>query len=482
MAHGYVLCRKCDVRFHKKEKKCPNCGKKYKKPLYARWWFVLLYLGSFAFFVAANVETYGLLEPVKQVQALIQTDGASLWDELVLGDMLPAPPTRVKDVNSNRADKLEVDLKKMTQMQFSAYVQACKDLGFNEFSNEGDSDYEAYNTEGFKVDISLHYGSHSRISLVAPGERNTQWLVIGLAAMLPAPQAFDINVEINTDKRLEVTLELMTQEDFNIFVEGCKAAGFVEASTETAVQYTAYNTECYNLSVGYNTYWHRASVKLCAPLEMTTLRWPTVGPARQLSAPPHRQGNITCDTAEQFTVYVAGVTPQGYANYVQNCEEKGFTVNHDRGENSYHAYNKAWYELRVSYEYGNIMCINVIAPDPEDIPTPTPTQTPKVTSAPSDTPKAGSSTTAADGMRPEFKKAMDEYEEFFDDYVELMKRLEKNPNDVSLLLQYAQFMAQYDRTMKALEAWEEEDLNSKEMSYYITVTNRISKKLLEVVQ
>ena len=66
--------------------------------------------------------------------------------------------------------------------------------------------------------------------------------------------------------------------------------------------------------------------------------------------------------------------------------------------------------------------------------------------------------------------------------MELMKNLEKNPNDLTLMLEYTQFMIQYDKTMKALEDWEDDNLNNKEMNYYITVTNRISKKLLEAAQ
>ena len=104
------------------------------------------------------------------------------------------------------------------------------------------------------------------------------------------------------------------------------------------------------------------------------------------------------------------------------------------------------------------------------------TSTPKSTATPKPTQKL------VNGMRPEFKAAMDEYEEFFDDYVELMKKLEKNPDDPMLLLKSAKFMVQYAETMEALEAWEDDDLNSKELNYYITVTNRINKKLLEVAK
>lgn len=60
MAQRSVLCKKCGSVFPKRDKRCPECGRKYKKPIHMRWWFVLAYLTSFLFFAASNIRTYGL--------------------------------------------------------------------------------------------------------------------------------------------------------------------------------------------------------------------------------------------------------------------------------------------------------------------------------------------------------------------------------------------------------------------------------------
>ena len=83
------------------------------------------------------------------------------------------------------------------------------------------------------------------------------------------------------------------------------------------------------------------------------------------------------------------------------------------------------------------------------------------------------------GMRPEFKEAMDSYEAFFDEYCEFMEKYSKNPNDLSLLTDYADFMSKYTDYMNKLEKWESEDMNDAELKYYTEVTLRIEKKLLE---
>lgn len=85
-----------------------------------------------------------------------------------------------------------------------------------------------------------------------------------------------------------------------------------------------------------------------------------------------------------------------------------------------------------------------------------------------------------DGMRPEFKEAMDSYEAFFDEYCEFMKKYKENSTDLSLLADYADYMTQYVDTMAKLEKLGEENLNDAELLYYVETSNSISQKLLKV--
>ena len=87
-----------------------------------------------------------------------------------------------------------------------------------------------------------------------------------------------------------------------------------------------------------------------------------------------------------------------------------------------------------------------------------------------------------DTIRSDFKKAMDSYEEFIDEYVAFMKKSAKNPTDLSLLTDYSDYMSKYSKFVEDFEKWETEDLNSAELAYYIDVQARVSKKLLEVAQ
>jgi hypothetical protein len=84
------------------------------------------------------------------------------------------------------------------------------------------------------------------------------------------------------------------------------------------------------------------------------------------------------------------------------------------------------------------------------------------------------------GISSDFKKAMDSYEKFMNEYVAFMKKYKQNPTDMSLLSDYADYMSDYSDFVADFKKWENADLNSAELSYYLDVQTRVSKKLLEV--
>lgn len=88
-----------------------------------------------------------------------------------------------------------------------------------------------------------------------------------------------------------------------------------------------------------------------------------------------------------------------------------------------------------------------------------------------------------DGMRPEFKKAMDSYEEFMNEYCEFMEKYaESDGTDVGLLADYASYMSKYTDVVEDFEAWDDGEMNTAETAYYLDVQTRVSKKLLEVAE
>lgn len=88
--------------------------------------------------------------------------------------------------------------------------------------------------------------------------------------------------------------------------------------------------------------------------------------------------------------------------------------------------------------------------------------------------------TTSEGIRPEFKEAMDTYEAFYDEYCELMKKYKENPTDLTILTKYLEMMSKIEEVDKAFEAWDSSDMSSEELKYYLDVSARIQKKLIDL--
>lgn len=87
-----------------------------------------------------------------------------------------------------------------------------------------------------------------------------------------------------------------------------------------------------------------------------------------------------------------------------------------------------------------------------------------------------------DGMRPEFKEAVDGYEAFMEEYCDFMKKFNESPDDLTLLGEYAEFLTQYTEVAEDIEALGESVMNDAEAKYYLEASARINQMLLEVAE
>ena len=120
------------------------------------------------------------------------------------------------------------------------------------------------------------------------------------------------------------------------------------------------------------------------------------------------------------------------------------------------------------------------APASEATAAPTTEATTEPTTEPATVPTTEAADDLVNGMRPEFKEAMDAYEAFYKEYSELLKKYTENPTDFSILGKYANMLTKADEVDKAFQKWDESDLNSEELKYYLDVNNRVMKMLVDV--
>ena len=375
-----VVCRKCNTPFPKKTKRCPNCGKKYKKPIYKRVWFIILVL------ILLVSLTKGADNKPEKIE----------WNSLVLSKQLPEPDLKKGNISTDSDSYLSVSFQKATDEDFKEYIETCKNMGYVEESYRSDSSYSAYRKDGYQLDL---------------------WY-----------------------KENKKTLE----------------------------------------------------ISLYAPAQMDYLTMPKSGLGSTIPVPDSIRGTILKDSTDRFSVRVGETPKEAFRDYVKACEDAGFVVDYDKKDTTFSAYNEEGAFLKVTYISFQMMDITVDAPKEiqETIETQQTTESKESAVEDNKTEETASETkeeaqgeskeVSSDGLRPEFKEAMDSYEAFYVEYCELFKKYSKNPTDLSLIAQYTKMMQEAVEMTAAFEKWDQDEMNTAELKYYLEVNGRVTAMLIEV--
>ena len=364
-----TVCRNCGAEIAKKASICPKCGLKNKKPIFKRFWFILL-----VFLVVFGA--YGKINELKG-------DGeAFVWSDIELSEQIPVPASNVGTIYSDTEKNLRMNVNRTDEDEYREYIEACKSAGFTIESEKNGYRYTAYNGAGYKLNLSYY----------------------------------------EKDKEMNISLE--------------------------------------------------------APMQMMNIQWPESDIVSLLPKPESAVGKIMWERTDGFSVYVGDTDKDAYDAYVNACADEGFNVDYDKGDTYYYAYNEDGYYLAVKYEGNCVISVKIDAPEEEEPEETIGEENEEETDE--TTPSVKKTERDDNEIRPEFKTAIDSYEAFVNDYCDFMIEYEKNPTDLGLLAKMPGMLADLAEMEKAFAAWEDDDLSNAELTYYIEVQGRVTKKLVDV--
>lgn len=310
-----------------------------------------------------------------------------------------------------------------------------------------------------------------------------EWSKIALNDQIPEPPSTKGTLFENSDEEFRTSLNGVSDDQYNDYLNACIEKGFTVDADKSSYSYKTYNSDGYSLDMSHIG--DSLSITLKAPMKLGSITWPSSTAGNLLPSPKSTTGKFSYEHDDSFFVYVGETSKADYDQYVADCSANGFNVNYDKGDTYYRADNADGYHISLKYEGNNIMTVEIKASKSSDTSTSEPTTTEPSTdpTKPSESEPSETKPTDAnlvDGMRKDFKDAMDSYEAFMDEYVTFMKKYSDNPSDVGLLVDYAKYVSKYAEMVDRFDKWESEDLNDAELAYYIDVQARVSKKLLEV--
>ena len=324
------------------------------------------------------------------------------------------------------------------------------------------------------------------ISAISGGKgkgEKIEWSKIELRDQLPEPPSNRGTLFENSDEEFWVSLDGVSDDQYNDYLDACVDKGFTVDADKSSYSYKAYNADGYSLDMSHIG--DGLSITLKAPMNFGSITWPSSTVGNMLPAPKSTTGKFSYEHDDSFFVYVGETSKADYDQYVADCSANGFNIDYDKGDTYYRADNADGYHISLKYEGNNIMAVEIKASKNSDTGTsePATTEPSTETTVPSEsssTETKPNDTELVDGMRKDFKDAMDSYEAFMDEYVAFMKKYSDNPSDVGLLADYTKYMSKYADMVEKFDKWESEDLNDAELAYYIDVQARVSKKLLDV--
>lgn len=316
-------------------------------------------------------------------------------------------------------------------------------------------------------------------------DKTINWDEMVLSAQLPKPPSDKGDVIINSADELDVNIKNISAKQYNDYVVDCKTKkGFTVDAESDSSEYEAYNNKGYKLDLNYYESSKKLSISLNKPMEMSSIVWPSSKAASQLPVPKSTIGNFISDSDDNLNVYVGNTSREDYNNYVKACADRGFKVGYDNSKNRYSAKNDAGWDLSLSYEGNSVMNISLSAPDNNSGSNDNKESTNSKDSSNSAESKSAkpqkNDAKSADGLRSDFKAAMDSYESTMNEYVEFMKKYKANSSDAELISEYADYMQKYADTTNKFQSWKSNNLNNAELSYYLAVQTRVTKKLAEV--
>lgn len=170
---------------------------------------------------------------------------------------------------------------------------------------------------------------------------------------------------------------------------------------------------------------------------------------------------VTTDDEDSFWFETLGVTLDDFNAYVEKLKEKGFNQVDYEDDDEFRAHDKDGYEATVSFD--EMECGIKGHLDTDDVKT-----------------DAAASDTTSEQVSADFKGSMDEYELFFDEYIDFMKSYKDGGAPAEMAAEYADYMAQYAETMDSFSNVQSDGLSAADAAYLLEVQSRITSKIASI--
>lgn len=283
------------------------------------------------------------------------------WNIFLLGDCVPKPSQNEYTVNYNTEDRLEIYINKVSKKQFYKYISACKDAGYNVEIKERTLDFDAYNEEGYFLELDyLKTTKRLKLELNAPIDMaDLNWSTHKISEALPEPDSTKGTYETEDKDGTVVIVGDITPEGYTAYCQSCRDLGYTIDEDYFQYNFQAYNPDGYQVFIQYTIGNKQLKISLNYPLDFKQITWPQFNIGVLLPEPPNLSGCVTSDIGWAYTVCIENMTREDFDAYIQDCIDAGFENNVRNYEDCYMAENADGERIDVTFKGFNIVRISI---------------------------------------------------------------------------------------------------------------------------
>lgn len=174
-------------------------------------------------------------------------------DEIVLSNIIPEVKGPVDHTYENTEEELWIKFSSVDDNQFKDYITACKDRGFTVEEESDSYKFEAFNGDGYKLELTHFSGGDSlSVELEAPMEMDEIIFPIGQAGKLvPKPKSTFGKINFEYDNNFCLYMGKTPKADYNAYVSACIDKGFTVDYSKSDTHFYAYNSDGWHLDLSY---------------------------------------------------------------------------------------------------------------------------------------------------------------------------------------------------------------------------------------
>lgn len=454
---------------------------------------VIIAIAVISFFKSDSILKNEIIDVVSRVPVIGNLvgdiSGEDEWDELVLENKLPEEHYPIDVVWDNSKNYMKIDLD-MSVKEYYAYIEKCREFGYSVNEYEEEWEYHAYDQSGFRIVMEYRdYADSLLLEVFSPIELGTYtWPQNVLVDSIPAPDSETGKIFTDADKTFVAIIGEYTVDDYEAYVDACIEAGYDTEKRDADIHddYFDYSTNkgycCTRRFIGSNADGYRVVVDYTGVNNMKiTVSIPQDENAEETAEPEpspiaSSEGNAEEIAEPEPTVIANGARDGDGSDDIKNIQERLSELGYLSGAAD-GVFGSGTEKALKEFQKNNGLDATGVADEETLEVLESSDAVPKVIDDNSDNVNTGEA--LVDGMRPSVKAAIDSYEQYFIDLVAFMENYSANPNDLTLLTDYLEFMGSYLTMLDEFESMEE-DLNDKELIYYIAAQGRITQMLLTI--